>query len=74
MTLKELSDALSNMYSNAKKGEQVLQIYLFGIKYYDKIKPMGIKEVIIQAGLSPTYASELSKAIKIGKHVVLRKS
>lgn len=46
MTINELSQKLSDMYTNAHKGEQVINIYLFGIKYQDDIKEYGVKEII----------------------------
>ena len=51
MTINELAKILEDMYENAPKGEQVLKIYLFGIKYYKEIKEVGVKNVIVQSGI-----------------------
>ena len=72
MTINQLGQELKEMYTNAPKGEQVTNIYLFGIKYCKQIKEVGVKQVIEQSGLRPSYHTELSKAIKIGKYVTLK--
>ena len=72
MTVHELAKILQDMYENAPNGEQVLRIYLFGIKYHKEIKEVGVKDVIEQSGISSTYQTELSKAVKLGNHVTLK--
>jgi len=47
MTLTELSNKLSEMYTNAQKGEQVTNIHLFGIKYASQIKESPYSKLLI---------------------------
>jgi hypothetical protein len=68
-TINELGGILSNMYTNAIKGEQVMMIHLFGIKYSDDIKKVGIQEVIVQSGIRSSYRTELNKGVKLSKYV-----
>ena len=60
------------MYTNAPKGEQVTMIYLFGIKYHEEIKNAGINNVIEQSGIRSTYHTNLSKARKLAKYVIVK--
>ncbi len=68
-TVYELGDTLNDMYSNAKKGEQVMMIHLFGIKYADEIKRVGTKDVLVQLGIRASYLTELNKGVKLSKYV-----
>lgn len=68
-TINELGGILSDMYTNAIKGEQVMMIHLFGIKYADDIKKVGIQEVIVQSGIRSSYRTELNKGVKLSKYV-----
>ncbi len=73
MEIKELGDILSQMYSDAPKSEKVTQILLFGIKYSNEVKKVGIKNVVQQSVLRDTkYGSEVSKGTKLSKHVILK--
>ena len=72
MTVNELGKTLEDMYENAPEGEKVTMIFLFGIKYQVQIKEVGVRQVIDQSGISSTYATELAKAIKLGKYVIVK--
>ncbi len=74
MTVNELGQKLKDMYANASKGEQVTMIYLFGIKYHKQIQEVGVKQVIEQSGIHPSYQTELSKAVKLSKYVTANNS
>jgi len=71
MTLTELSNKLSEMYTNAQKGEQVTNIHLFGIKYAAEIKqlPYSIADILKDADLPKSYQTEVNKGIKLSKYV-----
>jgi 5-methylcytosine-specific restriction protein B len=74
VTESELGRILRDMYDNAPEGEQVLNIYLFGIKYgfmiYDNnFKPI---DIIRCSGLAESYATEVGKAIKLSNYVTLK--
>ena len=72
MTINELGNVLAVMYGNAPQGEQVAHIHLFGIKYGRIIKSNAYKstEIIKASGLNDSYATEVSKGIKLSKYVV----
>jgi len=65
---ESLGEILKSMYDNAKKGEKVLQIHLFGIEYGDIITSNEIKvsEIVSVAKMDPSYVTEVTKGIKIG--------
>lgn len=71
MSLKELGDRLKEMYENAAKGEAVAMIHLFGIKYAQEIisSKASKKEIAKAAGIHESYGTEISKGIKLSKHV-----
>lgn len=60
------------MYENAPEKEQVIMLYLFGIKYAEDIKKVGVREVIEQSGIRLSYKTELSKAVKLSKYVFVK--
>ena len=74
MTLNELADELNEMYSTAPKGDAVVMIYLFGIKYAREIEKNGYskKDSSKQSGISTSYQTELSKGMKLAKFVIPR--
>jgi hypothetical protein len=69
MDQKKLGLKLKEMYDNAPRGEQVAMIHLFGIKYPKEIKEAGVKNVVIEAGISSTYVTEVSKGMSLSKYV-----
>lgn len=74
MTRDELARCLKEMYTNAREGEQVLNIHLFGIKYGQYIlkhnyKP---KEIVQAAGMKVSYATEVNKGVNLSKYVVFK--
>jgi hypothetical protein len=69
MTVEQLGKKLKEMYDNAPRKEQVTWVHLFGIRYAEQIKEIGIREVIEQSGILSTYGAELSKAIRLAKYV-----
>ncbi len=71
MTLNQLGSKLSEMYSNAPKGDAVAMIHLFGIKYAVQIKESKYskKEIIKQSGISESYLTELTKGVKLAQYV-----
>ncbi len=69
MTLNQLATKLHDMYSNAPAGEKVTMIHLFGIIHHHQIKEFSVQEVIEQSSIRASYATELSKAVKLAKYV-----
>lgn len=60
------------MYDNAPQGYQVANIHLFGIKYASIIIDNNLKatDIVRALGLNQSYATEVSKGIKISMYVV----
>lgn len=72
MTENELGKILREMYDNAPTDYQVANIHLFGVKYASIILDNNIKatDIIRASGLNKSYATEVSKGIKLAKYVV----
>jgi len=74
MTENQLASILNEMYNNAPNKEQVAHIHLFGIKYADEIKKSNLTagDIIRVSDLNISYATEISKGIKLSKYVTLK--
>lgn len=72
MTVNELGAILKRMYNSAPNGYQVANIHFFGVKYASIIlrNNYKISEIINASGLNTSYATEVSKGIKLSKYVV----
>jgi hypothetical protein len=58
------------MYFNSKAGETGAMIHLFGIEYADdKNSGATFKEIAELAHIRPSYATEISKGVKLAKYV-----
>jgi hypothetical protein len=69
---QELGKILSDMYNNAPHGKQVAKIHLFGVKYADVIlrNNFSVKDIVLASGINISYATEVSKGIKLSEYVV----
>lgn len=72
-TAEQLGGILKNMYENAPRKEMVTSIHLFGIRYADEIKMVGIKSVVDASGIPSTYRTEINKGIKLADYVIEKK-
>ena len=56
------------------RGDAVVMIHLFGIKYADEIRESGgtSQDIVVAAGMSESYATELQNGIRLAKHVVVK--
>ena len=72
--LNDLGKTLKDNYENAKNGETVASIYLFGIKYGKliKMKNYAINEIIRISGINESYFAELNKGIKLSEYVSIK--
>lgn len=72
MTKSELGRILKDMYDNAPQGYQVANIHLFAIKYASVILDNNYKiaDIIHTSGLNKSYATEVSKGIKLSRYVI----
>lgn len=74
MNQYELGNILRDMYNGAPKGYKVTNIHLFGIKYADIItrNNYSVKEIVKSSGLNESYATEVSKGIKLSRYVEVK--
>jgi 5-methylcytosine-specific restriction protein B len=74
MTLQQLGEVLNRMYTDAKNGEVVTMIHLFGIKYAKEITEAGFskKDITKAAGINESYVTEINKGVNLSKYVVLK--
>ena len=74
MTPDKLARTLSEMYQDAPKREATTMIHLFGIKYADEIRDCGapVTEIVRLSGLPSSYHTEVSKGVRLARHVVPR--
>lgn len=72
--LNVLGKILSNNFENAKNGETVASIYLFGIKYGKliKTKNYSINEIIKISGINQAYFAELNKGIRLSDYLSIK--
>lgn len=70
MKREQLIQKLHDLYFNAKDRETAVMIHLFGIKYADELKEHGsLKKIAEDAGVPASYATEISKGIKLSQFV-----
>lgn len=74
MTINELGSHLSKMYHNAPKGDAVAMIHVFGIKYAQEVQQSGYskKDIAEAANIPLSYATEISKGVKLAKYVTVK--
>ena len=75
MTLQELGEKLNEMYFDSEDGEAVAMIHLFGIKFASEITNSRESKAAIAkaAGIPNSYATEISKGVKLAKFVTPKK-
>lgn len=69
--LDQLGMTLRRMYDSAPQGDKTTQIHLFGIKYAADIQAADVtaREIVLAAGMQKSYATEVSKGIRLAKYV-----
>ena len=72
MNSQQLAEELSRMYNTAPRGEQVAMIHLFGIKYANELRGVGLSDLAEQAGISRAYGTEINKGRNLAKYVDLK--
>lgn len=75
MTKHDLGQILNKMYFESQDGETVAMIHLFGIQYADQIKTSEATaaELAKLAKIPKSYATEISKGIRLAKYVTVIK-
>ena len=72
MTVDEAARILRQMYragATKGRGQKTTGIHLFGIQYADDISHLGIRDILLQAGMSEKYYTEIRKGIKLAEYV-----
>jgi len=69
LSTEELIIILKDMYDNASYTYKTTMIRLFGIEYANELKNKSLKSISIAATGFPSYATEISKGIKLAKFV-----
>ena len=73
MKREDLTQKLHDIYFDAKDKETVVMLHLFGIKYAEEIKNHGTpKKIASEAGIPVSYATEISKGMKLSEFVEIR--
>ncbi|AYN06634.1 hypothetical protein EAG11_11895 [Flavobacterium sp. 140616W15] len=74
MELNALGKTLKDNYENAKTGETVASIFLFGIKHGKliKMKNYSINEIIKISEIHESYFAELNKGIKLSEYLSIK--
>lgn len=72
MDTTEAANILRRMYEDSPSQEKSTQIHLFGIMYAQELASLSTLEVVVQAGLARTYATEVHKGRRLAKYVVLK--
>lgn len=74
MTQVELGAQLKHMYENAKQGEKVTMIHLFGIMYGETIREnnYSFKEIAQKAEISEKYGTEINKGANLSRYVKVK--
>jgi len=74
MPLETLGKLLHDAYFNAGEGEKITMIHLFGIRDADEIECCGApcRDIAIKAGIRESYATEISKGVKLALYVTVK--
>ena len=72
MTVGEAAAVLRRMYESAPLGEKVTCLFLFGIIHADDLAALSVRDVVREAGVRPTYYTEIRRGIKLAKYVQLK--
>ena len=72
MTENDLGKILKEMYETAPEGYKVANIHLFGVKYASIINDNHYKttDIIRASSINKSYATEVSKGIKLARYVM----
>ena len=71
---ESLGKILRSMYDNAPHNEQVVMIFLFGIKYGRIIEEnnFNVRNIVEKSGINETYKTEVRKGINLAKYVEIK--
>ena len=75
MQTEEAARKLRQMYDDAESdGEQTTAIHYFAVKYAKQIEDISPKDIVVRAGMSEAYKTEISKGRKLAKYVTISRT
>ena len=72
MTVDEAARILGEMYHAGRTrggGKMTTAIHLFAIKYANDLSRLPIREILLQAGISDSYRTEVYKGRRLAEYV-----
>ncbi|MBY6164169.1 hypothetical protein KUV73_25080 [Mameliella alba] len=69
MRIEDAAKALRDMYDDPQTGKAV-SVHLFGVRYADVLEGMPLAEIVVRAGISENYKTEIRKGMNLAKYVV----
>jgi hypothetical protein len=72
MTLEQAASILKQMYQSAPVGDKAVRIHLFGIQYASELDGLSLKEIVVRAGISHSYHTEISKGRRLAEYVRMK--
>tara|TARA_R110002072_G_scaffold257903_2_gene416580 strand:+ start:240 stop:470 length:231 start_codon:yes stop_codon:yes gene_type:complete len=72
MTESELAKIFSERYHNARKGNAVTAIHLFGIEFSEFLAGQSLPSICALAGVPASFKTELRKGIRLAEFVSLK--
>lgn len=72
MQTSELAAVFKGLYHEAAKGNTVVTIHLFGIKYANQLKGHNLKDICTLADVPTSFATEIRKGMRLAEHIILK--
>ena len=72
MTEQQLIAELKAALADAKEGERVVSIHLFGIRFARELSGHNKERIAVAAGLGPSLKTEISKGAKLAPYVTIK--
>lgn len=66
---RDLSRLLREAWADAREGDIVVRIHLFGIDHADELGGVDLKALAGLAGIPTTYATEIRKGMRLADYV-----
>lgn len=69
MPATDLATALRRAIDAAPPGTKVATMHLFGIDHADELHGVNLKELVVAAGETESWATEVGKGVKLATYV-----
>ena len=75
MQISQAAQILRQMYERAKPyREQATAIHYFAVKYARQIEDISPREIVVAAGMSESYKTEISKGVRLAQYVTISRT